>query len=200
MEREDWDHRWLYEKRDFPTEPNVVLVREASALPPGRALDLGCGIGRNAVWLAGLGWEVTAVDFSRVALERARLLAGELGVNVAWIEDDLRRYEPPAGAFDLVLLLCIHLPRDERRGVLRRAATALAPGGTLLVVGHDLRNLTEGYRGPSNPEVLLTPGAVVEDLAGLLVERAGREARTIETREGATAKRIDTVVRARRAA
>jgi SAM-dependent methyltransferase len=170
-------------------------VEEVEDLRPGRALDLGCGEGRNAVWLAQRGWRVTAVDFSEIALARARRLASSRSAAVEWVVADLRAYEPPAGAFDLVLYLYVHLPAPARRLVLRRAAAALAPGGALLVLGHDLANLTAGHGGPSDPAVLYTPAEIVTELPRLRIERAEQVARPVETEEG-EAVAIDALVRA----
>jgi len=194
VEREDWDRRWLECGLHFD-EVNRVLADEVEGLPPGRALDLGCGAGRSAIWLAERGWEVTGVDFSRVALERARRLARARGVVIDWVEEDLRTYEPPESSFDLVLVLYVHLPAQERRKVLRRVTAALRPGGALLVVGHDLANLGTGAHGPSDPAVLYTTDGIAADVPGLLVERAERVTRPAETDDGA-AEAVDTVVRA----
>jgi SAM-dependent methyltransferase len=189
--REDWDERYAGTEFVWSAEPNRRLVAEVSELPPGRALDLACGEGRNAVWLAGRGWRVTAVDFSAAGLAKAERLASSRQLGVDWVLADLLEYEPGAGGFDLVVALYLQLPADERRLVLGRAAAAVAPGGTLLVLGHDLLNLTEGHGGPTNPEVLFTPDDVVADVAGLTVERAERV-----DRDGA----IDALVRAVRPA
>ena len=129
--------------------PNRFLVSEVSGLAPGAALDLACGAGRNAVWLAERGWRVTGVDFSGVALGIARDLAASHGVEVEWVESDVTGWTPPARAFDLVCALYLQLPAPERRAALRHAVDALRPGGTLLVVGHDLLNMTEGWGGPT---------------------------------------------------
>lgn len=196
MRREDWDRRYATAELVWSAEPNRFLVEEVAALPPGRALDLACGEGRNAVWLAERGWEVTAVDFSPVALDKARGLAAHRSVEVTWEEEDLLSYEPPRAAFDLVAVLYLQLPQDELRRVLARAAAAVAPGGTLVVVAHDLVNLTEGFGGPQDARVLTTPEAVSSLLQGLEVERAERVRRPVE---GASRDAIDTLVRARRA-
>ena len=198
VEREDWNRKHGEGGRLFGAEPNRFLVAEVVGLTPGRALDLACGAGRNAVWLAEHGWAVTGADFSDVALAAAAQLAGERGVDVEWVEADLRAWEPPASAFDLVVVLYLQLPAEERRVVLARAAAAVAPGGTLLVVGHDLENLNGGYGGPKSPDVLLTADAVAGELPGLVVERAERVLRPVETDDG-EAQAIDTLVRARRA-
>ena len=208
MDRAAWDDRYRAEGLLWRAEPNQFLVAEVADLAPGRALDLACGEGRNAVWLAGRGWEVTGVDFSPVALDKARGLMAEAGVDVTWVEADLSTWEPPAGGFDLVVSLYLHLPRDQRRLVNRRAAAALRPGGTYLVVGHALANLDGGHGGPQDPRVLYSPDDVVADLAGLAgvgVHKAEHVTRTVTTGDGhggdpdgdpATATAIDTLVRA----
>jgi len=196
---EDWNRKYAERELVWSAEPSRFLVAEASDLPPGRALDRTCGEGRNAIWLAERGWEVTAVDFSEVALARARRKAARRGVSVEWILADLLDWVPPPAAFDLVAVLYLQLPAEERRLVLGRAAAAVAPGGTLLAVGHDLLNLTEGYGGPKDPAVLFTPEEVAAELPGLEVERAERVLRPIETEEGEV-QAIDALVRARRPA
>jgi len=191
--REDWNRRYSETEFLWSAEPNRVLVSEVAGLPPGRALDLACGEGRNAVWLAGQGWQVTGVDFAEVGLARAAELARDRGVDVDWLRADLIEYPSPAGAFDLVCVLYLQLPAEELAIVLPRAAEALAPGGTLLVLGHDLTNLEEGHGGPRNPAVLFTPEDVAALLPELVVERAERVGRPVEG--GAVA--IDALVRAR---
>ena len=141
---------------------------------------------------------MTAVDYSSVALDRARVLAAERHVAIEWIEADVLEWGPPARHYDLVAMLSLQLPSSERREALRRAADAVRPGGTLLVVGHDLLNHTEGWAGPSKPDVLFTPDDVVADLAGFEVDRAVRVRRRVED-GGATREAIDTLVRVRRA-
>jgi SAM-dependent methyltransferase len=197
---EDWDRRYAAAELLWSAEPNRFLAAEVAGLAPGRALDLACGEGRNALWLAERGWRVTAVDFSPVALGRARELAGRRAVEVGWVEADVRTWVPPIGAFDLVALLYLQLPPGERRGVLAAAASALAPGGTLLLVAHDLANLAEGHGGPQDPAVLTTHGEVTAELAGLLIERAERVERPVSLPDGGEARALDTLVRASRPA
>jgi SAM-dependent methyltransferase len=195
MEREDWNRRWLERGLHcHDDDPSAVLVAELGSLPPGRALDLGCGAGRSAIWLADRGWRVTAVDFSDTALGMARTARPE----VEWVLADLRAYDPGAESFDLVLVLYVHVPADERTAMLARAAAALAPGGRILVVGHDVTNLGTGAPGPSRPEVLYTPEDVARDLGGLAVQMAVRVTRRVETDAG-DAEAIDTLVLARKA-
>ncbi len=198
MDSREWDERYSGAGFEWTTRPNQFVAAELPDLPPGRALDLAAGEGRNSVWLAERGWRVTAVDFSRVGLEKGRQLATARGLDEAridWVVADLRDYEPERGAFDLVLIAYFQVGAELRATVLGRAAAALAPGGTLLAVGHDLSNLTEGIGGPQYPEVLYTPEAISAELSGLRVLRAGRVHRTVE-RDGVSATAIDTLVRA----
>jgi len=195
MQREDWDRRYAAVENLWAAKPNRFLVAEVSELTPGRALDLASGEGQNAIWLAGLGWEVTGVDYSEVAIAKAEARATREGVRVDFVCADLVSYEPARAAFDLVLLLYLHIPRDERRTVHERAADALAPGGTLLLIGHDLTNITDGVGGPSDPSLLYTPEEIAAELPGLEIEKAERVLRDVT---GEDRDAIDTLVRARR--
>jgi SAM-dependent methyltransferase len=197
VKRVDWNRRYAEGDRHVTDVPNRFLVAEATGLAPGRALDLACGAGRNAVWLAEQGWRVTAVDFSGVALSIARQLATRRDVTVDWVEADVLDWQPERRAYDLVCVLYLQLPAAERRRVLGRAADAVTPGGTLLVIGHDLRNLTEGWGGPKQPEVLFTPDDIVREIGDLTVEKAERVDRTVEEPDG-THVAIDALIRARR--
>jgi SAM-dependent methyltransferase len=195
--RERWNRRWAGERAHASTAPSQFLIAEVADLRPGTALDLACGAGRNAVWLAEHGWRVTAADFSGVALGMARSLAAERRVEVEWIEADVVAWTPPARAYDLVCVFYLQLPASERRTALARAASAVRPGGTLLVVGHDLLNLTEGWGGPTQPDVLFTPEDVVAEIGDLRIEKALRVRRTVEEPE-ASREAIDALVRATR--
>lgn len=197
MDAADWNQRYEEHGLVWSAEPNQFLAAEVTGLKPGRALDLACGEGRNALWLAEQGWDVTAADFSDVALAKARHLAAERGVEVAWVLADVFDYAPEPRAFDLVAVFYLQVPANERRRVLEKAADAVAPGGTVLVVGHDVENLSTGARGPRDPEVLMTPEAVASELPELHIERADRVTRTVETDDG-EATAIDTLVRATR--
>ncbi len=187
----EWDRRYAGSDLVWTDEANRFVAAELAGLAPGRALDLGCGEGRNAVWLAARGWRVTGVDFSAVALDKARSLAAARGVDVDWVCADVLTHAVDPAGYDLVLLAYLQLPADGRRRVLRTAAGALAPGGTLLVVAHDLANLDGGVGGPRDPDVLYTPEWVTGELAGLPIGAARRVDRPVE---GGTA--IDTLVRA----
>jgi SAM-dependent methyltransferase len=195
MDRHQWDERYRTDELIWSAKPNLFLVEEVAGMRPGRALDLACGEGRNAVWLAEQGWQVTAVDFSVVGLKKAERLATQRAVELSLVEADVAEWEVPAVSFDLVAVLYLHLPAGTRRRVLQRAASGLAPGGTLLVVGHDSTNLREGFGGPQDLTVLYSPEDVAGDLDGLEIERAERVRRPVTT-DGGEVDAIDAIVRA----
>ena len=195
MDSREWDRRYAGAELVWTAEPNRFVVNELQDLAPGRALDVAAGEGRNAVWLAARGWRVTAVDFSTAGLDKGRRLAEARGAAVNWVHADVRDYQPEAAAFQLVLVAYLQLREAELDGVLRRVVTALAPGGVLLVVGHDVTNLTEGTGGPQDPAVLYTPPSVTRSLGGLTVQRAERVRRPVTTAEGPR-EAVDTLVRA----
>lgn len=164
-EAEFWDARYAGSDRVWSGNPNNVLVREVEGLKPGTALDLGCGEGADAVWLARQGWRVTAVDISRVALERAAGHAKAEGIAeglIDWQHHDLGETFPD-GTYDLVSAQFLHSPNDmPRERILRAAAAAVAPGGVLLVVGHAG---FPAWETDPHPEVHFpTPDEVLESL------------------------------------
>lgn len=197
--REEWNRRYAGKELVWTARPNRFLVAEAEGLRPGRALDLACGEGRNAVWLAEEGWQVTGVDFSDVALAKARELATARGAEADWVQADLLDYRPEPRAYDLVLLVYLQLPGAQRRQIVRVAADAAAAGGTLLLVAHDSSNLEHGHGGPKEPAVLYTAADVVADLdgSGLEIERAELVERPVATADGERTA-LDALVRARR--
>lgn len=157
-----WDQRYLSREQLFSGKPNGVLVSEVVDLPPGQALDVGCGEGADALWLAERGWRVTAVDVSQVALERAAREAG--GHGVAWTRADLSATAPPAAAFDLVSAQYFPLRREPDHTALRGLLAAVAPGGTLLFVSHDLADLAPDPDRGFDPSDYYHP----HEIAGLL--------------------------------
>lgn len=176
MDAEEWDQRYAAKPRIFSEHPTPFLVELTAGLEPGRALDLGAGEGRHAVWLATQGWHVTAVDQSGVALEKAEDWALSENVNIETVRADVLRYEPVPRSFELVLIAYMH-PGEEERGVLfPRAAEAVAPGGHLLVVGRHLDDLgRDNHRGPPDPERRFTPERLAGPFPGIEILR--REAR-----------------------
>ncbi len=197
MDSSEWDSRYAERELLWTAEPNQFVAAEVAGEDPGAALDVACGEGRNAVWLAEQGWRVTAVDFSAVALDKARALAAGRNVTVDWVLADVVEYRPRPASFDLVVVAYLHVPPPERAAVLGAAAAALAPGGLALVIGHDLENLEHGIGGPQDPDILLTPTAVAADLKGLKIEKAEKALREVD-KDGVVGIAIDTLVRARR--
>jgi SAM-dependent methyltransferase len=190
-ERQDaarWDERYAATDRLWSAEPNATVAELVGSIPPGHALDLGTGEGRHAVWLARRGWRVTAVDFSVVGVDRGR--AESDGLAIDWVVADLREWEPPSGArFDLVLAAYLHLADD----VFARVRTWLAPGGSLVVLGHALRNLTEGVGGPQDARLLHTEEQLRTAATGLEVDQLREVLRPTEAGDA-----IDLLLVARR--
>ena len=178
MDAHAWDERYAASDLVWSAEPNVFVAAELGDLAPGRALDLAAGEGRNAIWLARRGWTVTAADFSQVALDKGRQLAGDTGIR--WVCADATRWDEPS-TYDLVVVAYLQLPAPERRAAVRAAYASLVEGGTLLLVAHDSTNLAEGTGGPQDPAVLMTADDVLADLDGLAfdVVRAERVARQV---------------------
>ena len=150
-----WNRRYEAVDGLWSRDPNPLLVGFAGGLPPGRALDLGAGEGRNAVWLANRGWRVTALDVSEVALARAADRAAEERVDVEWIVGDWREYDPPASSLDLAVISFMHPHPEERTSMFGSVSQALVPGGHLFVVGVDVSE--HGRRGPPDADRLYTP-------------------------------------------
>ena len=202
--RSAWDARYSGGPV-WTREPNVWVRDAVRHLPPGRALDLAAGDGRHAVWLASLGWSVTAVDISIEGLRLGAALPGPpdpaAGApqpgEVAWVVADARTPAVAPGVVDLVVVAYLHLPAADLAVALGRAADAVAPGGRAVVVGHDVRNPPEGTGGPQDLAVLTSPALVAGVLRdhGLHVERAEVAERPVP---GATRPALDTVVVAAR--
>jgi SAM-dependent methyltransferase len=190
MDARDWDSR--YEKTDlmWSQGPNTWIEQVTAELPPGRALDLAAGEGRNAIWLASRGWDATALDFSSVALERAARIASErLGADAVRFHTecaDLLTWSGAPRSYDLVIVVYLQIASEARAKVLRAAAAAVAAGGRLVVTAHDSENAVRGYGGPPDPSVLYTAEDVTEDLrgTGLDVMRAERVVRVVPTESG----------------
>ena len=185
-----WDERYAAAGRVWSAGPNREVETIVGDWPPGRAVDLGAGEGRHALWLTERGWRVTAVDFSAVGIARGEAEARRRGLAVEWVVDDVTTWQPAEpGSCDLVLVAYLHVPGD----VLHRVGRWLAPGGALVVVGHARRNLTEGVGGPQDPALLHTPEQLRAGAAGLEVERLEEVLRPTEAGDA-----IDVVMVARR--
>lgn len=194
MDAGGWDARYA-EAQQWSDEPNAVAAGILADLPAGRALDLAAGEGRMALWLAARGWQVTALDFSAVGLERGRSRADALGLRVDWQVADATTADLGDRRYDLVLVLYLHLPRSTLLPVLTRAAAAVAAGGRLLLLGHDRDNLVRGVGGPQDPDVLYDVDLLAAAAEGLVTERLEQVERVVG---GATA--VDTLLLARRTA
>ena len=199
MDAAGWDARYATNDLVWTAEPNRWLVETFADRTPGVALDLGAGEGRNALWLARRGWDVTAVDFSAQALRKGQAVqasqAPETIGRITWVQADLRGYVPAPRSCSAVVVMYIHLPAPARRALVRAAADAVAIGGVLLIVGHDRTNIADGVGGPQDPDVLITPGEVAAALPGFRIDRAETVRRAPDGRGP-----IDAIVRAVRAA
>ncbi|MBF6224814.1 class I SAM-dependent methyltransferase [Nocardia abscessus] len=189
MDAAEWDERYAQMELVWGAPPNNTVVEHVyglerratlqAATPEGeapefpRALDLACGEGRNTLWLATHGWQVHAVDYSQVGIDKGRTVASRLSRSVrnriTWQCADVTNLDEAGitGPFELVLMVFLHLPAEQRRALVRQAAGLLAPEGTLLVLGHDTTNITDGCGGPQDPAILFTPDDVVADLGPL---------------------------------
>ena len=218
MDAAAWNARYAASDSVWGAEPNRWVRAYCERLPVGRALDLGCGEGRNARWLARLGWQVHAVDYSDVAVARGRELAAtekpSVAARIRWSVADVTTLPVRRRSLDLVLVSYLHLPPAELADVVTRAADGVASRGHLLIVGHDRRNLREGVSGPQDEALLYDAAALRSLLGGSLASRRGSPvaplpdtededgwlveiARTVE-RPTPAGRALDTVLRARR--
>ncbi len=162
-----WDERFGAEQYAYGREPNDFLRQQAARIPAGPVLCLADGEGRNSTFLAGLGHEVTAVDYSAVGLQKARRLASERGVALTTVEADLAEFEPPREDYAGIVAIFAHLPVDVRRRVHGWAARALRPGGVFVLEAYTLAQLPLGTGGPRDPALLMSLSALEQELAPL---------------------------------
>jgi SAM-dependent methyltransferase len=180
--------------------PNQFVAELTGHWPPGRALDVACGEGRNALWLAEQGWDVLGVDFSPVAIDKARRAAEQRGADARFEVADVTAL-PDLGEFDLVVVAYLQLPPAELETVLAALTRLVAPGGRLLVIGHHVDNLDRGYGGPASPEVLHDPRRVAEVIGAadpqLRIDTADEVLRAVQTDDGPQ-QAVDSLVLASR--
>jgi len=202
--QEAWDERYRSRDALWSGNPNRHLVAEASDLIPGHALDVGAGEGADAIWLASRGWHVIAVDLSPVALERAHAHADQAGADIAkrisWVHEDVTSWDPGTGRYDLVSVQYMHLPPAPRKAMLEQLATAVAPGGNLLIVGHHPSDLQTTVRRPHTPELLFTGDDIAAELDSgqWTVITNAASGRTATDPDGNAVTVHDTVFRAMR--
>jgi SAM-dependent methyltransferase len=181
----EWDERYRSAEQMWSGRPNAALVAEATGLEPGRALDVGCGEGADAVWLARRGWQVTALDVSQVAIQRGEHHARQAGVEVTWVPTGLVEAGLPAGAFDLVSALYPALRKTPDARAERTLVDLVAPGGTLLVVHHAF-DPQHRFDDDDDPAMYVFPADVAAALGvGWTVEVDERRPRTISGGAGA---------------
>lgn len=195
-----WDRMYSQRQAAWDGEPNPLLAQALAGLAPGTALDVGCGEGADAIWLANQGWRVTAVDLSNVALDRGR--AADAAHLVSWLQADMVSWQPPADAYDLISLHYVHLPPSERAALFGRLARAMRPGGMLLLVAHHPSDQETTIGRPPIPDLFFT----AEEVAAMLapgrweVLFGGTRPRSVTDREGRALTINDTVLQARRIA
>jgi len=182
--RNKWNQRYSAREPIWSRGPNLNLVAEIEDLRPGRVLDLGTGEGRHAIWLASKNWQVTAVDFAERGLARGREAAAALDLDIDWICADVNRFKIPADAYDLVIILYLHIPAPELSALIHRAVASLSLNGHFLYIGHDLSNIEKGQGGPQDPAVLCHPEDIVTELPGFNILTAQVRQREIEDEPG----------------
>jgi SAM-dependent methyltransferase len=185
-EAANWTERHAAAAMAWDTTPNQFVVAACRKLRPGRALDLGAGEGADSVWLAGRGWQVTAIERGTVEVGRIQSHSALLGHPVDAIVGDAVSFHPKHGTYDLILLCYLQLPEHQLRLALHNAAPGLAPGGRILIVAHDASNLDQGWGGPIDPNLLTTPEVVAGLLEanGLEVQRAEVVRREVHAADG----------------
>ena len=202
--QEFWDERYRSADRIWSGNPNPRLVEHVAGLTPGTALDVGCGEGADAIWLAARGWHVTGIDVSTVALDRAATRAAEAGEEVAarirWQQGDLMSWDPAPLQFDLVSAQFLHLPPPARESLFRRLAAAVRPGGTFLFVGHHPSDLETTVGRWNLPELFFTADEIAAALNpdGWQIIVAGAPERQTLDPDGRPITIRDAVLRARR--
>ena len=200
-----WDDRYGGHRHVWSGRPNPHLVSETSGLTPGRAIDVGCGEGADAIWLAQQGWEVTGTDISPVGLERAadnaRAAGAEIAERITWRQVDLFAEEwTPLGSHQLVNSQYLHLLPELRGQSMRRLADAVAGGGDLLVAAHHPSDLEIPGLRPDMPELFCTADELAAHLdpAEWDIVTAAAPQRTVTGPEGTPVTIRDTVLHARR--
>lgn len=195
-----WDERYAARELVWSAGPNTMFATEIADLQPGKALDVACGEGRNGLWLAEHGWSVTMIDFSSVAIDKTKQIAEQRGVDVLALADDVSVYPLPEAEFDLVAVLYLHTPPQERHRWLRNVVRSVKPDGTFLYIGHDPSNIEKGVGGPQDIQLLPDVAELTGALEGFRIDVAEVRGRPVVDdpghRSAATGIALDTFIRA----
>lgn len=175
-----WDERYSKDEYVYGTSPNDFLRSQIAHLPGGRILCLAEGEGRNAVYLAEQGYDVTAVDQSPVGLTKARQLAEQRGVSIETVVADLAAFDVAPDAWDGIVSIFAHLPPPARRHIHRQVVTGLRPGGVLLLEAYRPEQLEYRTGGPPVAELMMTLDGLREELSGLDFEYSAETVRDIQ--------------------
>ena len=199
--RERWNERYAGKELVWSAGPNKLFSQEVQNLAPGKSIDIACGEGRNALWLAEQGWDSTGIDFSDAAIDKGKQIAKKREINVNWIVGDAATYSLPKEAFDLVAILYLHTDPTETDGWLQKALNAVKPGGTFIYIGHDPSNIEHGVGGPQDPAYLPCAEEFTKRMDNFVIERAEVMDRPVVNepghgREGLMGVALDTLVRA----
>jgi len=199
--RDLWNERYASKELVWSSGPNKLFSEEVQGLTPGKSIDIACGEGRNALWLAEQGWDSTGIDFSDAAIDKGRQIAEKRGVHVHWIAEDASIYVLPKDKFDLVAILYFHTDPAEMESWLQIALDAVKPGGTFIYIGHDPSNIKHGVGGPQDPKFLPSAEEFTRRMDAFDIERAGVVDRPVinepgHGREELKGVALDTLVRA----
>lgn len=192
-----WDERYSQAGLVWGRDANSFVVSQLEGLSPRRVLDLGCGQGRNALWLASQGHEVTGLDLSPIAIAQATEIAQAAGMEATFAAVDLATdWQPLPNAYDLIVLSYLQLPESARKPVHAKAVETLAPGGMIFLIAHHPDNLEQGVGGPPYPEVMFDEVALAQDFAELNIERNEKVLRPVD-QDGEIKNAIDLILLAK---
>ena len=200
--RQLWNDRYAGKELIWSAGPNELFASEVSGLQPGKALDVACGEGRNAIWLAEEGWDVTAIDFSEVGVNKGSQIAEKRGVSLTWIAEDVSTWNLPQEEYDLVAVLYLHTGEAERKLWLRNVLDAVKASGTFIYIAHDPSNIDKGVGGPQDLALLPSVDEITHAMGDYQIEAARVIERPVlnEPGHGKELKGIalDSLVRARK--
>lgn len=192
-----WEARYGVDEYVYGTDPNDFLVEAVRDLPAGRALCIADGEGRNGVYLASLGHQVTSVDLTEAGMAKAARLAEASDVELTTVVSDITDYDLGEGQWDLIVSIFAHMPPPIRQGLHRRIASALAPGGRLVLEAYTPDQVGRGTGGPPNPELTMTLAGLSEELTGMTILEGRETVRSViegpgHTGDGAVVQVIAT--------